>query len=475
MKNYIKVDVSVHNSTQDANYKYNIESLSVDCQVSNYLPNEEVFNYNIKPYVPTKGDKLYFASGCNIPRIKLKDLALEYNVKSIRNIDDADVIVVGEGVKKNMYDYNWLYKVPVEAWKKFIELHKDLLDEYEIENINTALEFYDLPDVVCDYNTKRLLSNDDYNFHDELEPLLGNDYGSTVISKINSDYKSLADTLNNTTAKIINETSILEYVNGSDAVIIDESMYEQLCTMLNSSDEDNHILAMEIMANCNYKPSLLFLELIFKNYSDKLSDSPTKRHVNFKSLLTYLGKESRYMSTYIDDVTDSLKRHNVFTKENLDILLRLEGDDIKRSGDTKAFKISTIQLQDDYITDTVSDYKFHFYKEEEVITEDETTVEEELIDLNSDNSEAIEESIEKEEVIVDEPVTEEVAFELDITSHEPEETEEEVEEVTQENVEEDWYNEQAFEIEEEIVVEIEPEINNVKEQENNDTDDFEWF
>jgi hypothetical protein len=49
-------------------------------------------------------------------------------------------------------------------------------------------------------------------------------------------------------------------------------------------------LAMEIMANSKYVESLIYLELLFYRYAGRISDRHTKNHVNFKSLLGYLGK-----------------------------------------------------------------------------------------------------------------------------------------------------------------------------------------
>ena len=252
MKNYIQVGLRIYDIDRDSNNYAQITSLSVDCKISNYLPEEEVYNFPIQKYVPTKGDKLYFVSGCNVPRIKLKDLALDYGVKSIRHIDEADVIVIGEGVKNAMYDYNWLYKLPVDIWKDFIDKHVDLLDAYEVDNINTALEHYPYDFVICEYDTRKVFENDDYIFYkDYKDRLVDYPYSSEKVMLLNDNYKNLQETLSATTAKIIDEIAILEYVNGTDAVIIDNTMYEQLCTMLDSSDEDNHILAMEIMANSN--------------------------------------------------------------------------------------------------------------------------------------------------------------------------------------------------------------------------------
>jgi len=86
---------------------------------------------------------------------------------------------------------------------------------------------------------------------------------------------------------IYNETELLTNINGDDSTIIDEEVFQQLKNMFESSDSDNHILAMEIMANSHYEKSILYLQMLLSNYSHQISNSHTRNHVNFKSMLSY--------------------------------------------------------------------------------------------------------------------------------------------------------------------------------------------
>ena len=80
---------------------------------------------------------------------------------------------------------------------------------------------------------------------------------------------------------------MLEVVNGDEAVLIDLDTYQNLRNMFKSSDSDNHVMAMEIMANSNYLESLLYLEMLFFHHHQQIDYSRTKNHVNFKSLKNY--------------------------------------------------------------------------------------------------------------------------------------------------------------------------------------------
>jgi hypothetical protein len=67
--------------------------------------------------------------------------------------------------------------------------------------------------------------------------------------------------------------------------------------MFESSDSDNHILAMEIMANAHYEKSVLYLQMLLSDYNYQISNSHTKNHVNFKSMLSYFDWAPRNLGT----------------------------------------------------------------------------------------------------------------------------------------------------------------------------------
>lgn len=59
----------------------------------------DLFNLVKIPYTPSKGDKIYFLPGVNIPRVKFKNVCVEHGIKTIRDIEQATVIF---GSKKFM-------------------------------------------------------------------------------------------------------------------------------------------------------------------------------------------------------------------------------------------------------------------------------------------------------------------------------------------------------------------------------------
>jgi predicted transcriptional regulator len=142
-------------------------------------------------------------------------------------------------------------------------------------------------------------------------------------------------------------------------------------------------MAMEIMANCNYRESLLYLEFLFKEYSYKFADCSAKNHVNFKSLLAYLGKDRTSMGTSIDEIMNSLINKNVLTEDKVEEILKRYSYEISQHGDKKYFKVKSITLQEEtlallnanYVHETVQDF---IPVEIETIPETQNSVEEDV-------------------------------------------------------------------------------------------------
>ena len=171
--------------------------------------------------------------------------------------------------------------------------------------------------------------------------------------------------------------------------------------MFTSSDDDNHILAMEIMANSKYKESLLYIEMIFKNHAYTIGQSSSKNHVNFKSLLSYLNKNNRYIDTSLDDIMDSLISKKVLTKDKVDILLENYSEEIKNRGDSTYFKVQTITVNEDTLSLLNENYNY------KVIEDYEPSIVENLEEEELD--EVIEDELINE--IVNEPIEIEIIIE----------------------------------------------------------------
>ena len=396
---YLDFDYSVENNR--------LTEVDIKIETTNYFdPSIDTFNINQNGYTPMKGDKLYFLPGVNIPRIKLKDLATKFGIRTVRDVSEANVIFGSSKTKDKMTGYTWKYKIPTTLVQLFFETYKNDMDDYQFSKIDNALEFYTEEYILTDWSTARNFTDNDlpqWNSYSAQPQYV--DYhsksrsSSEHVHEVNKEYIHLYELIKG--REIIDESCLLDQLNGDDAVIIDADMFTQLSTMFNISDDDNHILAMEIMANAKYKESLLYIEMLFKNHSYTIGQSNTKSHVNFKSLLSYLGKNNRYIDTNLDDIMESLISKKVLTKDKVDILLENYGHEINNRGDSTYFKVQTITVNEDTLSLLNENYNY------KVIEDYEPSI------VNNLEEEELDEVIEDELIneIVNEPIEIEIIIE----------------------------------------------------------------
>ena len=420
---------------------------------------EPSFTFKTDAYTPAKGDKYYFLPGVNIPRIKLKDVALKHGVRNVRSIDDATHVFGSNSSLFKMTNRSYEYFVKTADFLEFMEVIKDNVDEYYMEKVTQAFEFYTGDEIILKRSIHTIGT---YNVNDaslKAEILHCNactDYENTYCYSADSDYVDLFKNL--LTKELWSEDALLVHVNGDNAVTIDAEMYDQLADMFKSSDSDNHILAMEIMANSNYKDSLLYLEILFKEFEGPMYNSNTRKHVNFKSLLGYLGKENS-MNTNLNDVMDSLTGKGVLTIDMLNILMDRYKDEIERSGDNKYFKIKTVTVNEATLALLKTNYTYNLLEDYQPVPVDISEEEEveEFPEIHGDLDDLV-------------GVLPEVALEVPV--------EEEDLGITDEDIEAAFTNIVRDELKSELI-ELEEESPEPEEEPNNNqkdaTDNFEWF
>lgn len=332
-------------------------------------------------YVPQKGDKVYFLPGVNVPRVKFKEIALEYGIRTVRNPNEADVFFGNKSTTDKITDARWIYKVETKQLINALDNNLLQLDEYYIDKLKTALEFYTNEFIGTDHAFAMAIAEDAES-------------SQIRVHSISNDFIQLSEAFVGKT--IYEESTIVDKLNGKDASVIDETMFNQLSTMFESTDEDNHILAMEIIANCKYLASLPYMLLLFKDFCGQMSNSHTKNHVNFKSLVSWLGGDILYRNN-IDDLCDVLKDKGQFVPENLNILLNHSHQDVLNRGNTRYFKVKTITLDEEELANLNTNYTFATVhkdyipvKNEEEVSDEDIAAALTMIERNELKSELIE-------------------------------------------------------------------------------------
>jgi hypothetical protein len=316
-------------------------------KISEYEPSDIPKLPIKKEYSPNPGDVLYIGPGCNIPRIKLRDLLLNNHAKTTNDITKATHIFVDTTFQK-MVNSLWNNTVSKAQLLQFSELlyKHDHLDQSEHVVLESLIK--DLPD----NEQINVASNVQYEIQRRSSdiykgtPIINNpDSSSSYINHVKEDHvdnwKHIMDNLD----KVYDYKCLISHINAEDSITIDEKVFQQLSSMFQSEDQDNHVLAMEIMANSNYIDSLMYLEILFVDHGYKINDSATKRHVNFKSLVDFLGKNLSYLgSTSSHTVIDSLIEKDVLTLDAIKYILNKYKDDFYHSSDH--FEVKQVTLSD---------------------------------------------------------------------------------------------------------------------------------
>ena len=292
---------------------------------------------NAQGYVPVKGDMIYLLPGVNIPRVKLKDLALSLGIRVVRDPAKANVIFAGRNSIAKITSSRWAYKISSTFALKRIKETCD--DGFYIQNLETAIASTGETDIFGSY--------------DDITNIIAhntrNEYNSSYIYTIDPEYSEMYTTVKSKT--IYSETELLNNINGDDSTTINEEVFEQLKNMFDSSDTDNHVLAMEIMANSKYEDSILYLLMLISQNSYKINNSNTRNHVNFKSMLTYFGWQPRDVShVNTDNIVEMIDNKGLLTVDMIKRLYQEYSEDIIRNiYYDDVFEVKEVTIKQEYL------------------------------------------------------------------------------------------------------------------------------
>ena len=292
---------------------------------------------NAKGYVPTKGDTIYLLPGVNIPRMKLKDLALNLGIRVVRDPAKATVVFSGKSSVGKVTTSTWYYFADAET---ILENVKKLCnDQYYIDKLETAISSTGAKEVCSGWSDMRnTLCNGSIDT-----------YESRYFYGVEPEY---LDTYNAIQGKpIYCESELLTNINGDDSTVIDYEVYQQLKTMFESSDDDNHVLAMEIMANSHYENSILYLLMLISEFHYTISNTHTKNHVNFKSMLAYFNWVPRNISGLrAYNIIKIIDEKGLLTLDMIKILYKEYTDSIHSNiAYDDVFEIKEVTINQDYL------------------------------------------------------------------------------------------------------------------------------
>jgi len=260
-------------------------------------------------------DKLFFLGGCNVPRFKVRErwpvtirlenaTAIFINPEKLEQINEIRLLrtipVTTAEITKYLYDY---------IQPGILELVLALMNSFGKDTIYVSDKFKEKTNWFTKYFTTALTPD-----------TLGYPYKEFLLVEKNS---SLLEKKN----IIFHQNEILNKIN-NEKITIDQQKYEELNAFGNTGQDENIILMMEIMANSNYETSLLNLLLLLTKHKSKIKYAKTVDHVNFKSLLNFIGI-TRGQLDYLNlfKVTTLLKDKKQFTRKNAQIIAKFFADD----------------------------------------------------------------------------------------------------------------------------------------------------
>lgn len=297
--------------------------------------NKNSIDYIKGTYTPTAGDKLFFTKDCTVPRFKVKNLCEKHNLSVTRDRSKATAVFISDKFVEEYISRDWLYICSAEKLKEHI---KKTPFSHNMQVIN-LIKF------ITDNNVEKICFpyyiSDTFDINGfEL------DMDSNHIRYCTQEnFDTIRDLFTGNITYI--QDDILKILNQD--VVIDKEMYKQIDAMLESGDNSNIKIAMEIMANSNYEHSAPYILLLFMNHGYKIWDSGFRNHVNFKSLVEFFDLNGRrgYTNIDLDEIINILKTKKFLTKETINIFMPLAYDEIKENCSLEHFKVSKIEFLDD--------------------------------------------------------------------------------------------------------------------------------
>lgn len=241
---------------------------------------------------------VFLEKSCSIPVAKFRKFGKERGIEIARSKEKADLIVYGKKFIDNLLSEktNRDFVTKKNLVKKINQMKKD---REKFDDIPLKLQEIVDDDLVMLKWCSDLIPNKDR--------IKGNCW-------IVEDNQSFED-IESGKYLYCNQDTIMGNM-GSE--IIDETMFERLCQMFDSNDKSNTIVAMEVMANCNYEKSILYLlELMRLYYAMRIYYTTSRYHVSFKALIDWLGKyEPRFIDDDYNTIVEIICRKNLMTEAN---------------------------------------------------------------------------------------------------------------------------------------------------------------
>lgn len=301
---------------------------------------------NTGEYQFTGNEKLFFMPGCTVPRFKIKQMNENEGkgICTVKSSSRADVIIYGTDTSKSIinstYDY---YSFPLGILTAYVEKNYPVADSRAIK-IRKFLENTN-PEELC--TTVVIGSYQDKNYMIDVrrDYSLSKDLVTSYTGWV-SDEKKMND-LEDMLAlgkPLVSQDLLIPFLNSD--VVMDEAMYIEVKKMFESKDANNHVLAMELMSNCDTKKSLVFLMFLMGEHASQINNRNERKHVNFKALCSAIDCEPGDVYNDPETITDELIKRDAIGSEELPFIMRKFEFDIEDTYNSKYIVSSGIKASE---------------------------------------------------------------------------------------------------------------------------------
>lgn len=277
---------------------------------------------NTEEYQFTGEEKLFFMPGCTVPRFKIKQMSENEGkgMCTVKSSSRADVIIYGSETSKaiinSTYDY---YTISLSSFTDYVNNNYEVADSRAIK-IKKFLDNTDPEEiypvvVICNYGDRNYMANNKRSYSLSNNDLSSHGCWVTDEKKMNDLEDMLA-----LGKPLVNQDVLIPFLNSD--VVMDEAMYTEVCKMFESKDANNHVLAMELMANCDSKKSLMFLIFLMAEYDHQINARNERKHVNFKALTSAIDCEPGDIYDDAERIVEELIKRDAIGSDELNFIMK---------------------------------------------------------------------------------------------------------------------------------------------------------
>lgn len=261
-----------------------------------------------------KGDKVYVLSGCKIPQFKIKDFLRTKGAIMTGDITAATLFVGNDRVFEHHSEYE---AHQLNSLSMIMRMCYYNATQEEDEDTSPIPTNYERDDVYMQYYSEALPES----FRFSKLAATYNQSTSIRYGGLESMYcitpyvANVAYELLSRKIPTISDECLMKQLPNSSK--LDADLCGQLIAMAKSSDEDNHKVAHEILANSDYKDAEFYIYKLAKDMFSGLSHS---RYKNIK-LFVEESEIGKFYFMVEEEMVNYLYKHDKLNKEALDYLM----------------------------------------------------------------------------------------------------------------------------------------------------------